>query len=206
LYNGALAILGERKLASLSENREPRHQLDEIYSRDFVERCLRAGQWNFAIRSIKPESSTTITPPFGHEFAFEKPSDLVRLAGFCSDEFFTNPITDYVTESDYWFAHQEDVYIRYVSNDSEYGFDFGKWPVDFTNWVEHELAERVAPRLTGLEYDSDKLANKVKKAKRDASATDAQEQGAKFPPPSSWQLARTGRSRSDRGRRGSLIG
>jgi hypothetical protein len=31
LYNDALGILGERRLASLTENREPRRVLDEVW-------------------------------------------------------------------------------------------------------------------------------------------------------------------------------
>ena len=52
IYNGALNILGERKLASETENREPRYQLDDIWDNDMVDRCLQMGQWNFAARSV----------------------------------------------------------------------------------------------------------------------------------------------------------
>jgi len=53
IYNGALNILGERKLADLDENREPRYELDDIWDNEMIDRVLQFGLWNFAARSVE---------------------------------------------------------------------------------------------------------------------------------------------------------
>ncbi len=206
LYNGALEILGERTLASLTENREPRHKLDDIWSRDAVDRCLQQGQWNFAIRSAQPAVSTSITPTFGYRNAFEKPDDYIRLAGMCEDEYFKFPMREYTDEASFWFADLDIIFVRYVSNDSQYGNDLGNWPPNFSEFVEHWLAYKVAPRLAGLDFDDAQLGKRLKAARAAAKNTDAMEQPAKQQPPNLWVRARWGHSGGDRGNRSSLIG
>jgi hypothetical protein len=53
LYNGALRELGSRKLSSLSENRESRRVLDDIWDGGFRDEILESGLWTFAVRSIE---------------------------------------------------------------------------------------------------------------------------------------------------------
>ena len=206
LYNGALAVLGARKLANLTENREPRHKLDDIWARDAVERCLQEGQWNFATRSMQPAISASVTPSFGFTNAFEKPDDFIRTTGVCTDEYFSNPLTRYTDETGFWFADEDVIYIRYVSNDNKYGKDFAIWPHNFTRFVEHWIAYEVAPRLAGLDFDDAKLANRLKNAKKAAKGTDAMEESVVFPPPGTWVRSRWGAVGGDRGSRNRLIG
>lgn len=40
VYNGALLVLGERKLASLSESTPSRRKLDTVWDDDGVKHCL----------------------------------------------------------------------------------------------------------------------------------------------------------------------
>lgn len=77
LYNNALTVLGERKIASLTENREPRRVLDDVWS-GAVKYCLEQGQWKFAIRTSKLTYSTDVNPVFGYRRAFERPSEIGR--------------------------------------------------------------------------------------------------------------------------------
>lgn len=206
LYNGALAVLGARKLANLSENREPRHKLDDIWARDLVERCLQAGQWNFATRSMQPAISSSVTPAFGYTNAFEKPTDFVRTTGISTDEYFKQPLTQYTDEAGFWFADEDVIYIRYVSNDTQWGFDFSLWPYNFARFVEHFLAVEVAPRLTGIDKSAADLKGELKNAKKAAKATDAMEEPPAFPPPGTWVRARWGNVGGDRGSRNKLTG
>ncbi len=206
LYNGALAVLGARKLANLTENREPRHKLDDIWARDAVERCLQQGQWNFATRSTQPAVSTTVTPSFGFTNAFEKPSDFIRTTGVSTDEYFSNPLTRYTDETGFWFADEDVIYVRYVSNDPLFGFDFSIWPHNFTRFVEHWIAFEVMPRLTGIERSKSEVKAELKEAKRDAKGTDAMEESVVFPPPGTWVRSRWGAVGGDRGSRNRLIG
>lgn len=208
IYNGSLTVLGERKLADLGEQREPRHKLDDIWDNDMVDRVLQHGQWNFAARAVELQASTTTTPSFGYQFAFDKPSDYIRLLGIASDEFFTHPLTRYSDEAAWWFTDLEMIFVKYVSNDTQFGQDFSLWPENFTEYVEHYMAYKVAPRLTGLKFDADELEKKKDKRLLDAKSTDAMESPAQFAPRGGWAQSRQGfRSGvTDRGNRSQLIG
>jgi len=206
IYNGALTILGERKLATLTENRAPRRKLDDVWDNDMVDRVLQHGQWNFAARTVELQASTSTTPEFGYQFAFDKPDDHIRTMGVASDEYFKQPLTEYADESLWWFADIETIYARYVSNDSQYGGDFSLWAENFTEYVEHYMAQKVAPRITGLDYDSVELKRLAKHMLLQAKATDAMEQPVKFLPKGNWASSRQGFGTGERGNRNQLIG
>ena len=79
LYNAALGRhLGERTLASLTENREPRRALDAVYS-EVLDECLEAGYWKHARRTVQLTASNSMTPQFGYNYAFDVPADSVFL-------------------------------------------------------------------------------------------------------------------------------
>jgi len=208
IYNGALTILGERKLASLTENRPPRKKLDDIWGNDMRKRVLQHGQWNFAARAVELGFSPSTTPAFGYQFAFDKPIDFVRTMMVCYDEYFNIPITRYSDEAKWLFTDTELIYFKYVSMDTQWGFDLSLWPENFTEYVEHYMAFKVAPRLTGLDFDKLDLGRLMEHALIAAKATDAMESPAKFPPKGGWARARQGfRSGSqERGNRSQLIG
>ena len=42
VYNGILRELGESRLASLTEDRKPRHEIDNVYD-SLLEHCLEEG-------------------------------------------------------------------------------------------------------------------------------------------------------------------
>lgn len=210
IYNGALREVGERSLASLSENREPRRLLDDVWNSgagllDFV---LQAKQWRFARRTLEIASDPDITPAFGHAYAFTKPSDHLRTCAVCSDEFMNTPLTQYQIEGNYWYADIDPIYVSYVSNDSSYGGDYTLWPANFTLWVETHLASLIAGRLTGSKADRDELIKLAKLRLKEAAATDAMESPTQFSPMGSWVRSRAGSNpiRFDRGSQSRLIG
>lgn len=206
IYNGALNIIGERRLTDLSEDREARYKLDDIWDNDLIDRVLQMGQWNFAGRSVELQASPSVTPQFGYQFAFDKPTDFIRTMKVANDEYFKMPLTQYSDEAAWWFADLETIYVQYVSNDAQYGSDFSLWPFNFTEMVEHYMAYKVAPRLTGLDFDSNALLGKWKLQLRDAKAVDAMEAAAKFPPKGGWASSRQGFRSGERGKRNQLIG
>jgi len=198
LYNGALAILGERKLASLTENREPRRVLDDIWDEGAVGYCLEQGLWNFAMRSVELSADPDVSPQFGYRNAFSKPSDYVRTAAVASDEYFNSPLTQYSDEAGYWWADIDPLYVKFVSNGASYGADFAKWPGTFTLFVEHYLAHRACTRLTQSKTDKEQIKKDMKKALTDARSKDAMNEPASFLPSGSWSAARRGGSGGDR--------
>ncbi|KPK74190.1 MAG: hypothetical protein AMJ84_00415 [Acidithiobacillales bacterium SM23_46] len=208
IYNGTLSILGERKLASLTENREPRYKLDDIWDNELIDRVLKMGQWKFAKRTVQLEASPSVTPSFGYQYAFDRPADFIRTIAFCQDEYFDRPITRYENEASWWFCDSEVIYVAYVSNDEQWGGDLALWPSNFTEMVEHYMAMKVAPRLAGIDISDATLLRWWKQWLAEAKATDAMEAPAKFPPKGGWARSRQGfrSGQNDRGNRSQLIG
>lgn len=207
LYNEALRLLGERKLLSLAENREPRRVLDDIWDNGAINYCLEQGQWNFAMRAIQLDASTTVVPTFGYTFAFDKPSDWIRTAGVASDEFFNVPLTKMLEEVGFWFADIDPIYVRYVSNSVDYGNDLTRWPQTFAKYVAAFLADEASWGITS--DDNIKKMVRMEMALRltDARSKDAMSDPTQFLPQGSWTASRHyGVAKRDRGNRNNLIG
>jgi len=207
IYNGALLFIGERKISALTDEIESRRLLDDVWDRDGVNNCLEQGQWNFAMRGAKLEYSPSITPAFGYTRAFEKPSDMLKLAALCSDEFFVAPLLDYSDEAGFWFCELDEIYIKYVSSDSSYGNDYSLWPNSFTRYVEAYFGSQIVWKLTQNSTKEEAKKKEANKLLVQARSDDAMDSPTQFLPPGRWRQARSNWSgRRDRGNRGSLLG
>lgn len=178
LMNGALAILGQRKISSLTEATESRRLLDDHYDK-VVEYMLMVADWNFAGVSVSIEASVDVEPSFGYGYAFEKPDDWLRTVQLsANDRFF--PILgpgEYVDEAAYWNADCNPLYARYISNATDAGLDYSMWPQTFVLAVEYELAKRTGPHLTTMSATAkDELKKDAKRALADAKSKDAANQ------------------------------
>ena len=203
VYNGALRLCKERKLASLTENREPRRLLDDAWDGS-VRKCLQMGQWTFGTRTQMLTYSPSVEPDFGYRRAFDQPEDMIRVTAICSDEYFRCPLLEYADERHYWYCDLDVIYVRFVSSHVDYGLDLSLWPESFVQYLQADLAEEIVGNLTGA--DPDKVEKKCKTAKRQALSLDAMNKPTAFPPPGSWNLARGDFHRWDRGNRHRLIG
>lgn len=209
LYNGALLECGERELASLSENREPRRLLDRAWDAGAVNFCLGQGQWRFATRTVQLAASTTIEPTFGYRKAYPIPDDHIRTTALCSDEYMNVPLLSYTTEQNYFFTDVEPIYLGYVSNAASYGGDLSLWPEDFVEYVHAYLASKIIKKLNQSGSDFETLFKLTKQRLTDARSSSAMEGPTTFPPVGSFvaaRIGRFGRARRDRGNRGSFIG
>lgn len=210
LYNGALHLIGERKLSTLSDNVEGRRVLDDVYD-ELRLLALEAGFWKFALRTSKLSYTDSVAVDFGYEHAFEKPTDMLRVHKLCEDEMLQVPLIDFSEEGSFWFAHSTELYISYVSTHASYGLDISKWPPAFVNYFQHLLAERVVHRISPA-VDVGKLGNnnlerKLKSALSDALAKDAMQGPPMFAPTGTWTSSRIrGSGRSRYHNRGRLIG
>lgn len=203
LYNGALAHCGERRLASLTENREPRRLLDDVWDGGaVVRRVLEMGFFNFGTRSIEMIPEAEIEPLFGFTKAYAVPADFARVVRFSSEERLETPLTDreFRQEGGYFFADLEPLYLSYVSADPQYGGDLSLWPESFTAFVEAFLAWRINPRLTGSRTDTETLFRLQKRLLVEAQSVDAMNQGLTLKPAGSWNRARRGGSMRYRSR------
>lgn len=208
LYNIALRAVGERPIDSLSEAGEPRTLLDAIWSagNGAVRYFMEQGFWTFATRAQKLDYDSNITTAFGYTYAFSRPSDCVSLVQLSLDERFTVPLNDYEIEGNYFFAEMTPLYMRYVSDDGDFGGDFSLWPEAFTLWAGHWMATQIAPRLLAT-TDVDILMKRTEKLLLTARNQVAMETPTRFPPPGSWVQSRRGRwGVRGRERTGQLIG
>lgn len=157
LYRGALRILRQPKVDTVTDDVLARYELDDEYDK-CMEYMLEAGLWNFAMRTIALPADPDVDPSFGYQYAFEKPDDWVRTARASNNPQFYPLFVDdeYVDETDYWSASCDPFYVSYVSNDASYGLDLTRWPASFERAFEHELAVRVAPNITTLSADERK--------------------------------------------------
>lgn len=208
LYNDALMICGERRLASLTENQERRRVLDENWDsgKGVVNYCLERGQWNFAAVSMKYSYSPSVEPPFGYRRSFNKPDDYVRTMALCSDEYFQVPLLRYRDEADTWFADLDDIYVTYVSNDVAYGNNMGIWPDTFAEFVAARLAYKSCWRLTQDRAKRAEVRDYFKECLKQAKGNDAMNEPTRFTPRGTWSRSRSGWGRGDGGNRGDLIG
>jgi hypothetical protein len=192
LFNEALRHLGERKLAALTDNNEPRRVLDDIYDAAIIKRCLEAGQWEFAKRSAALSYNPSVVPTFGLRYAFDKPTDYVRLCAISDNAYFEPTLQAYREEGGFWLADVETLYLSYVSNDVQYGADLSLWPESFVELVAITMALKAAPRLTHSEAKLERLEKAHKKARAQAASIDAMNSANPTLPPGNWVSARMG--------------
>lgn len=195
LYNGALLVLGERAISSLTENREPRRTLDRIWNRDPVKYCLEQGQWKFAMRAQRVTYNPSIEPQFGYTYAFDKPSDFVRLCGISLYPKFDPPLVNFRERGGYWFTDDTTIYVDYVSDDNAYGRDYSLWPKTFEKYVETYMAFESLDRQTSDPDRYKKVTSIMTAALNDALSKDAMAGPAKRFPTGSWVSARRGSGR-----------
>jgi hypothetical protein len=194
LYNGALRVIGERKLATLAENREPRRMLDDAWDNNVVTRALEAGDWLFAMRSMMYDYSPSVEPDFGFRRAFNKPDDYVRTSAVASDEYFMNPLTSrgYADEAGFWFSDLDTIYVKYVSKDASFGLDYSRWPQTFVRYLEALMASEIVMPLKQSQTEWERVQGLVRDMLAEAKSNNAMAEGAKFPPASSWVRSRMG--------------
>lgn len=207
LYNAALLLCGDRSLASLTEEREPRRLLDQAWADGAVDFCLEEGQWYFAMRGVRIDFEPSIEPDFGYRRVFTKPADWILTAAVCEEEFFRVPLVRYFDEAGFWYSDLDTIYVRYVSNDALFGGDMGSWPRSFYNFVAAHLASKIILKLGNDSVIKGEILKALKEAKKDAKNRNAMAQPTLFPAQGSWTKARNRfLNRRDGGGTGNLIG
>ena len=189
IYNDALLALGERKLASLSEAREPRRALDDAFDEARLY-CLEQGLWNFAIRTVELAPAASVTPAFGFTHAFGKPADWVRTYVIADNEQLDPPLLHYRDEGAFWYTDCAPLFVRYVSSDPGFGLDLSLWPQSYASYVSARLAQKICFRVTGSDNRAERLEKAEKKALATARARDAMNEPPGFLPTGSWVRSR----------------
>ena len=150
LYNNALLIIGQRELASLTEDREPRYLLDASWNLDAVEYCLEIIKPVFASKDVALSSPAT-SSVHGLDSVHTLPTDYITVIEVYSDNKLDQPITRYLIEGNTLVCEYDTVYLRYVSND--HVTSFTNWSASFTRVVSSYLAREICLKLTPKRYD-----------------------------------------------------
>lgn len=178
IYNEALRLCEERRLATLAEARKPRFLLDDVWNDSGVLACLEEGDWNFGLRTASLVYDPSIQPDFGYLHAFAHPDDYVRTAGIAVDPYFENTLTRYSDEGEYWWADLATIFVRYVSSDAQYGMNLNAWPESFKMFCGAHFAFKIIGSLT---HDEGKIM-KVEKARDKALKGALGKDGLNEPP------------------------
>lgn len=215
IYNGALLICGVRSIASLTVDEEARYLLDDVWNDGGVDHCLSEGQWRFAIRTQQIDYDASIQPDFGLRHGFPKSTDWLLTSAVCSDEYFRTPLLNYTDESGVLYADLDSIYVKFVSNDADYGGNLSLWPPAFTYYVKCYFASRIILQVSADESRHNDLLGAgahrgaLDKALLDARNRDAISEPTRFAAMNWWNRARRTRGRSNRwdgGNPNSLIG
>jgi hypothetical protein len=194
LYNLALGHLRENKIASLSENREPRRVLDDYWDANLAW-CLERKLWNFAKRTVQVDASTTVVPGFGPKYAFRIPEDWIRTIIVSPEQTCRQPLLNYLEEAGYWYADLTPLYVSYTSNDPLYGLNLGAWPASMEDFVALRLAAQACGRITNsteLKTGKGGLDEQWHEAYKVCSANCSMNDPPAYLPPGTWQKSRRG--------------
>ena len=205
VYNEALRLLGERRLTGLTEARDARYHLDDVYGTATLY-CLEQGYWNHAMRAVSMTASLSIEPEFGFSDAFERPSDWVRTYIISPTSDLQQWVSPFNDEAAVWYANTAPLYAKYVSSDSAYGMNLGNWPETFAFYVAARLALMTCPTISSGSAEKLETVMKIeKKARLDARSKDAMGEPPAFPPAGTWSQSRSRGMRRPRTTNGGMI-
>lgn len=199
LYNNALVAAHEEMLGALTDETKGRRLCDQFYDQVLFT-LLESGNWKFAMRTAKLEPDSAITPEFGHVHVYTKTTDWRRTYRLSADERFHDPLRDYTDDGGTISTDANPLFVKFVSSDSSYGGDLGRWPQLFTNAFSLALGAAVAPGLTASRDIQDALL-----ADADTALTDARSKDAFQGPPAELPTGRWVRARGTGGQRMSRV-
>jgi hypothetical protein len=199
IYNDVLTQkLGETKLASLSENREPRRILDDIWDsgNGAPKYCLELGQWKFAEKRAKLTGVANTDDALAYRFYYAKPADFVSINIMADDNTYNSPLIDnqYIYSNDKFYSDFDYLFIAYVSNHASYGMDLAKWPPSFVDLVQLRMAYLACNRIVNSGTDKEAIYKQWQEAEKIAKNQDFRHMPTRYPRSGSWVRARrTGR-------------
>ena len=195
IYNGALRLLGPHQLSSLTESGEARRALDSAW-RPAVDFLLSEGLWNFALRTQEISQDDDVEPLFGFAYAFAKPSDWVRTQAISDEATFNSGFKSFSDEQDYWYASVDPLYVRFVSDDDEYGWNVSAWRMPFSKCLEAYLAFECGLPISGDRGTRDSIYSLYTTRLKRAKTLDAVDENVKSKPEGRLVRARlAGRAR-----------
>jgi len=169
IYNKAFFILGLDEITTNNDDSLRRIKADVVIGTGLVATVLEDTGWTFALTSSKLSFDPSLEPEWGFNRVYTKPNDMHRLDGIYTDNFFQNPLKDYIDEGDLWYCGLDEIFVQYVNTSFLTSVD--DWPRYFANVLSGEIAVLLAPGMAPdfIEYAEEKKAEFM----REAASTDA---------------------------------
>jgi len=164
ICNSALIKLGVDTLINdFSEDTKEARLCNEQYEK-LRDELLQSHYWNFAMKRADLSSLAGVTPSFDWSYAFQLPSDCLRVKELEENEAF-------VVESDRVLADSSTAKMLYVSKET----DVSKYPPIFREALALRIAVDLAYAMVASMSLIDRLQKQFDKAIADARSIDAQE-------------------------------
>lgn len=174
IINTALTFMGSDLITSVTENTERRRTATAIYD-DIRDATIRAYPWNFAKRRITL-APLSASPDSDWEYAFQKPSDCLRILG-------TYPsLVKYDVEGDTIVCNEDVLRIKYLARVE----DPTKYDALFVQAFSARLAHAMAYRRVQSSSRESELWGLYKAILKEARSVDAQEGLAETVEVSEW--------------------
>ena len=152
IYNNALVLIGQRRLATLTDDVEPRYLLDAAYDVGGPEYCMEIVQPDFASIVTKLDSPA-VSAEHGLDSVHALPADYLTLAtspGIYSDDKLDQPVSRYLIEGRTIVCEFDTIYVRYISDT----ITLTDWTPSFVRVLTTYLAREIAIKLAPDQYAS----------------------------------------------------
>lgn len=195
VYNSALRYLGAPRLhpsAGLSENRQDRLEIDQVYDDSLIE-MLEKAIWYFAIKTVRMDADPEIESQFGRQYAYAQPDDMVDhgLHQISSDERGHNEIT-WQPANGLYLCDEATIYMAYVSNAETHGRNLGLMSQHFVEAWACMIALKIGMPTTASRGDRNDLIALSNRQLDLAKTREAVNLPVKHAPMGSWNAARGG--------------
>jgi hypothetical protein len=163
IYNTALVPLGVDRILDPDEETEQARKCNEVfpYIRDDE---LSGHPWNFATTKVQC-ALTTETVLYGYTYAYQKPSDCLRVIEIYTDEDAYQVVGNYIYTD---VSPLQIEYIRQVTDTNEYSSAF-------KTLLSARLKYELCYALTGSRTMVESLYEVLKQERKRAKSIDAQE-------------------------------
>jgi hypothetical protein len=182
ICNLALTMMGAKPLLSMDEDTKSARIFRRIW--DIVrDEVLRDHPWNFAVkRIVLPQLSTP--PPFGFAFAYELPSDYIRLQFVGEDE---RDDVVYEVEGNTIVTNESMCYLKYTARIK----DTGLYDAKFAALLAAKLGVYAAFPITASPGMVKNMTEIYAALLSEATGADGQEGSGKTVQANQWIEART---------------
>lgn len=142
IYNGALQLIGERRLNTLTDDVEVRYDLDNVWDLDPFDYCAEVVKPRFAVKT----TSLTVTAGVA-----TLPAGFITMVGLFSDAELDQPITRFTRDGNTIVVDEDVVHLRYI--DGTYASDLSLWTPVFARVVMAYIATELSQQRNPDSYE-----------------------------------------------------